>query len=38
MDSVTWVQTLDEAVCISYIANAPVKSMNPVILSLAMDK
>ena len=33
MNTATWVQILDEAVCISHIANTFGKGMNPTILS-----
>ena len=38
MDTVTWVQILDEAVYISKSANTFGKGMNPIILPPAMDK
>ena len=38
MDTVTWVQNLDVAVCISYCANTLGKGMNPITLSPVMGK
>ena len=38
MDTVTRVQTLDEADSISQSTNTPRKGMNPIILSPAMGK
>ena len=38
MDTATWVQNLDETVCISHHANTLGKGMNPTILSLNMGK
>ena len=38
MDTVTWIQILDKAVCISYNTNAPGKGINPTTLPLAMRK
>ena len=37
-DTVTWVQFLDEADCISHSANALGKAMNPIILPAAIGK
>ena len=33
MESVTWVQILEEAICISHHANSRQKGMNPTIAS-----
>ena len=38
MDIAAWVQTLDEAVWISYGDNALRKDIQPIILPLAMSK
>ena len=38
MGRVTWVQTVDEAICILYSTNNLEKDMNPPILPPAMGK
>ena len=38
VDLIIWVQNLNEAVCISQIANTPVKGMHTTILSPAVGK
>ena len=38
MDTVTWVQILDKADCVSYCTNTLWKGMNPTIFPLAKSK
>ena len=38
IDMMSWIQILDEAICISFHANVQGKDMNPSLISSAMDK